>query len=85
MILIMIILWIILILIIILISIVIIIIWKTKLDWYTHIWFSLYIVVKSEHGLDFPKSNLDAIQIQINGLGLKSISTLTRSNIFGFF
>jgi len=39
---------------------------------------------KGGHGLDFPKSNLDPIQIEINGLDLKSISSLTRSNIFGF-
>ena len=40
---------------------------------------------KAGHGLDFPKSYLDPIQIPINGLDLKSIYTLTRSNIFGFF
>jgi len=37
------------------------------------------------HGLDFSKSNLYPIQIQINGLDLKSISILTRTNLFGFF
>jgi len=43
------------------------------------------IETRGGHGLDFSKFNLDPIQIQINGLDLKSISTLTRSNIFGFF
>ena len=37
------------------------------------------------HGLDFSKSNLDPIQIQINGLDLKSISILTISNLNGSF
>jgi len=43
--------------------------------------------IRGGHGLDFSKSNLDPIQIQIqiNGLDLKSISTLTKPNIFGFF
>jgi len=40
------------------------------------------VIIRGGHGLDFPKSNLDPIQIQINGLDLKSISTLTRSNIY---
>jgi len=48
-------------------------------------YFRCYVGGKGGHGLDFPKSNLDPIQIQISGLDLKSISTLTRSNIFGFF
>ena len=44
-----------------------------------------HVKTRGGHGLDFSKSNLDLIQIQINGLDLKSISTLARSNIFGFF
>jgi len=43
------------------------------------------MIFRGGHGLDFSKSNLDPIQIQINGLDLKSISILTRSNLFGFF
>jgi len=43
------------------------------------------VVTRGGHGLDFSKSNLDPIQIQINGLDLKSISILTRSNLNGFF
>jgi len=42
-------------------------------------------IVRGGHELDFSKSNLDPIQIQINGLDLKSKSILTRSHLFGFF
>jgi len=41
----------------------------------------ILLIIRGGHG---SKSNLNPIQIQINGLDLKSISTLTISNIFGF-
>jgi len=36
------------------------------------------ITSRGGYGLEFSKSNLDSIQIKINGLDLKSISILTR-------
>jgi len=51
----------------------------------TFLFLLLTLPRRGVYGLDFSKSNLDSIQIQINGLDLKSISILTRSNLNGSF
>jgi len=45
----------------------------------------IFGISRGGHGLDFPKSNLNPNPNKGSGLDLKSISILTRSNIFGFF